>query len=104
MLAPGLPGIVAPKTAGRIIANMFKQIDLEDTGNGGMGNEMARNNGRLCLTGSHCTFEEVMPQIQRFIDAGANVIPIVSHTIMTTDTRFGQSEDWQKTAEGYNRQ
>ena len=23
------------------------------------------------LTGSHCTFEEVMPQIQGFVDAGA---------------------------------
>lgn len=48
------------------------------------------------LSGSHCTFEEIMPQIQRFVDAGANVIPIVSNTIMTTDTRFGKSEDWQK--------
>jgi dipicolinate synthase subunit A len=30
MLAPGLPGIVAPKTAGRIIANSLSQIILED--------------------------------------------------------------------------
>lgn len=48
------------------------------------------------LTGSHCTLEEVMPQIKRFKDDGANVIPIVSNTIMTTDTRFGSSENWQK--------
>lgn len=48
------------------------------------------------LSGSHCTFAEVMPQIQRFKDVGANVIPIVSNTIMTTDTRFGTSENWQK--------
>ncbi|MBG9793106.1 dipicolinate synthase subunit B [Paenibacillus dendritiformis] len=48
------------------------------------------------LTGSHCTFEEVMPQIQRFVDAGARVIPIASNTVMTTDTRFGTSEGWQK--------
>lgn len=48
------------------------------------------------LTGSHCTFEEVMPQIKRFKDSGANVVPIVSGTIMTTDTRFGSSENWQK--------
>ncbi|MBB6635334.1 dipicolinate synthase subunit B [Cohnella thailandensis] len=47
------------------------------------------------LTGSHCTLEEVLPQIQRFTDAGANVVPIVSSTIMTTDTRFGTSEHWQ---------
>ncbi|OPA77648.1 dipicolinate synthase subunit B [Paenibacillus selenitireducens] len=48
------------------------------------------------LSGSHCTFAEVMPQIQRFIDLGAKVVPIVSNTIMTTDTRFGTSENWQK--------
>jgi dipicolinate synthase subunit B len=47
------------------------------------------------LSGSHCTLPEVMPNIKRFVDAGANVIPIVSHTIMTTDTRFGTSEHWQ---------
>jgi dipicolinate synthase subunit B len=47
------------------------------------------------LSGSHCTLPEVMPHIQRFVDAGANVVPIVSATIMTTDTRFGSSEHWQ---------
>ncbi|MFE5319546.1 dipicolinate synthase subunit B [Paenibacillus sp. NPDC056579] len=50
----------------------------------------------FALTGSHCTFAEVMPQIQRFVDAGARVVPIVSYTILTTDTRFGTSENWQK--------
>jgi dipicolinate synthase subunit A len=30
LLAPGLPGIVAPKTAGRIIANCLIQIILAD--------------------------------------------------------------------------
>lgn len=48
------------------------------------------------LSGSHCTFAEVMPQIQRFVDAGANVVPIVTQTIMMTDTRFGKSADWQQ--------
>ncbi|MBC8080586.1 MAG: dipicolinate synthase subunit B [Gorillibacterium sp.] len=50
----------------------------------------------FALTGSHCTFEEVMPQIKRFIDAGANVVPIASNTLMSTDTRFGTSDSWQK--------
>jgi dipicolinate synthase subunit A len=35
LLAPGLPGIVAPKTAGRIIANSLTQIILEDKGQRG---------------------------------------------------------------------
>ncbi|AMA72719.1 MULTISPECIES: dipicolinate synthase subunit B [Aneurinibacillus] len=47
------------------------------------------------LTGSHCTFAEVMPEIQRLVDAGANIIPVISHTVATTDTRFGNSSDWQ---------
>lgn len=37
-----------------------------------------------------------MPQIKQFVDAGARVIPIVSNTIMTTDTRFGTSQSWQQ--------
>ncbi|MCI1692451.1 dipicolinate synthase subunit B [Aneurinibacillus aneurinilyticus] len=47
------------------------------------------------LTGSHCTFEEVMPEIQRLVDAGAEVVPVITHTVATTDTRFGNSNDWQ---------
>lgn len=31
LLAPGLPGIVAPKTAGRILANTLSRMILEDT-------------------------------------------------------------------------
>jgi dipicolinate synthase subunit B len=50
----------------------------------------------FALTGSHCTFEEVMPQIARFVSAGAKVFPIASYTLMSTDTRFGSSEHWQK--------
>ncbi|CAM2890003.1 dipicolinate synthase subunit B [Paenibacillus sediminis] len=48
------------------------------------------------ITGSHCTFAEVMPQIGRFVDEGANVVPIISQTVLTTDTRFGTSENWRK--------
>jgi dipicolinate synthase subunit B len=48
------------------------------------------------LTGSHCTLEEVMPQIKRFVDAGAKVVPIISNSVQITDTRFGKAADWQK--------
>ncbi|MFB0829087.1 dipicolinate synthase subunit B [Brevibacillus laterosporus] len=47
------------------------------------------------LTGSHCTLEETMPQIQLLVDAGARVVPIASQTVMTTDTRFGTTNHWQ---------
>ncbi len=46
------------------------------------------------LTGSHCTFDEVMPEMRRLKEAGAQVIPIVTHTLLTTDTKFGKAEDW----------
>ncbi|WP_435921194.1 dipicolinate synthase subunit B [Paenibacillus sp. DYY-L-2] len=48
------------------------------------------------VTGSHCTLAEVMPQIQRFVDDGANVVPIISQSVLSTDTRFGKAENWQK--------
>lgn len=48
------------------------------------------------VTGSHCTLAEVMPQIQRFVDDGANVVPIISQSVLSTDTRFGKSENWKK--------
>jgi len=37
MLAPGLPGIVAPKTAGRIIASVVSQLIMEDAAKRGNG-------------------------------------------------------------------
>lgn len=48
------------------------------------------------ITGSHCTIEEVMPVIQRFVDEGARVIPIISSSVLMTDTRFGTAQNWQK--------
>lgn len=48
------------------------------------------------LSGSHCTFSEVMPQVRRFKEAGAEIIPIVSNTLLTTDTRFGTAEEWRR--------
>ncbi|QFK73235.1 dipicolinate synthase subunit B [Pradoshia sp. D12] len=46
------------------------------------------------LTGSHCTYDEVYPQIEKLVHAGAEVVPVVSYTVKNTDTRFGKGEDW----------
>jgi dipicolinate synthase subunit B len=46
------------------------------------------------LTGSHCTYDEVFPEIERLVKEGAEVIPIVTFTVKNTDTRFGKGEDW----------
>ncbi|MBR7794816.1 MULTISPECIES: dipicolinate synthase subunit B [Virgibacillus] len=45
------------------------------------------------LTGSHCTYDQVFPQIERLIELNADVIPIVTYTVRTTDTKFGKAED-----------
>jgi len=51
------------------------------------------------LTGSHCTYDEVFPQIERLVKEGADVIPIVSHTVKSTTTRFGEGIEWVKKIE-----
>ncbi len=46
------------------------------------------------LTGSHCTFEEVIPEIEKLVKAGAEVVPVVTNTVEQTETRFGKGTDW----------
>lgn len=46
------------------------------------------------LTGSHCTHEEVLPQMERLVSMGARVIPILSHTVQTVDSKFGEAAHW----------
>ncbi|MBO4940671.1 MAG: dipicolinate synthase subunit B [Clostridia bacterium] len=47
----------------------------------------------FAITGSFCTFKKVFPQIKKLVDLGASVIPIMSETSYTTDTRFGKAEE-----------
>jgi dipicolinate synthase subunit B len=51
------------------------------------------------LTGSHCTYDVVYPEIEKLVNAGAEVIPVVTFTVQNTDTRFGKGEDWIKRIE-----
>lgn len=46
------------------------------------------------LTGSHCTYDAVYPEIEKLVQAGAEVLPIVTYTVKNTETRFGRGEDW----------
>lgn len=45
------------------------------------------------LTGSHCTIGQVLPVLQSLKDEGAELLPIFSKTVQTTDTRFGKAKD-----------
>ncbi|MGY8612732.1 dipicolinate synthase subunit B [Bacillus velezensis] len=51
------------------------------------------------LTGSHCTYEEVFPQIEALISQGAEVRPVVTSTVQSTDTRFGEGGVWVRKIE-----
>ena len=48
----------------------------------------------FALCGSFCTFKKVIPQMKKLTDEGYRVIPIMSHTAYTTDTRFGKSREF----------
>ena len=45
------------------------------------------------ITASHCTFSEVFPQLERLMQLKAEVVPIVTYTVRTTDTKFGKAKD-----------
>lgn len=51
------------------------------------------------VCGSHCSYDEVLPQVQALIDRGADVHTVMSHTAITTETRFGKPENLAKMLE-----
>jgi len=46
------------------------------------------------ITASHCTYDQVVPEMEKLVKEGAEVIPIITYTVKNTDTRFGRGEDW----------
>ncbi|MCZ2257012.1 dipicolinate synthase subunit B [Sporosarcina sp. G11-34] len=48
----------------------------------------------LGITASHCTYEEIIPVIDSLMDAGAIVVPVITHSVLTAATRFGTGEEW----------
>lgn len=53
----------------------------------------------FALCGSFCTFKKVIPQMKKLVNEGYKVIPIMSYTAYTTDTRFGKSRDFNEEIE-----
>lgn len=51
------------------------------------------------VTGSHCTYEEIYPEVKRLVDLGARVIPVFSRNMMEVSTRFGDAGEWAKKIE-----
>lgn len=50
----------------------------------------------FAVTGSFCTYKQVMPVIEELVGIGADVVPIVSFNAASIDTRFIKAEDFRK--------
>ena len=48
----------------------------------------------FAMCGSFCTFSKVLPEIERLVELGYDVVPIMSEFAYATDTRFGKAEDF----------
>lgn len=44
------------------------------------------------LTGSFCTLQNALAQMEKLVLLGADVLPVVSYMVKSTDTRFGTSK------------
>ncbi|NJD01087.1 MAG: dipicolinate synthase subunit B, partial [Ruminiclostridium sp.] len=54
----------------------------------------------FALTGSFCTFAKVMPELEKLVSEGADIIPVISETVDKYDTRFGKADEWKAKIEG----
>lgn len=50
----------------------------------------------FAMCGSFCTFEKVLPQMERLVARGTEIIPVMSRNAAELDTRFGRAEDWKE--------
>ena len=51
------------------------------------------------MTGSFCTFKNVIEQLSELKKTGANIIPIMSFNSYNLDTKFGKASEFIKTVE-----
>ncbi len=50
----------------------------------------------FALTGSFCTLDQVLVEMEKLKKEGANIVPIISEAVSRTDTRFGKARDWKE--------
>ena len=57
----------------------------------------------FAITGSFCTFERALKQIEYFVSKGMEVLPIMSFNAYGIDTRFGSASDFISRIESITR-
>lgn len=50
----------------------------------------------FCMTGSFCTFSKAFSAMEALRDAGCDILPIMSLSAGTVDTRFGTAQEHKK--------
>ena len=50
----------------------------------------------LCITGSFCTFSNLLKALDDLIGAGYDVIPVFSYNVSNLDTRFYKQADFER--------
>ncbi len=58
--------------------------------------ELAGKRIGFALTGSFCTFEDIMNPLQELVAADAHVYPIMSDMAFRLDSRFGSANSWRE--------
>ncbi|MDR0315109.1 MAG: dipicolinate synthase subunit B [Oscillospiraceae bacterium] len=54
----------------------------------------------FAMCGSFCTFSDIIPQISLLLENDFDVVPIMSQTAYSLDTRFGKADDFIQEIEG----
>ncbi len=53
------------------------------------------------LTGSFCTFSKTIEQIEKIVESGAEVLPVMSFNAYNLDTKFRQKQRFYRTNRKY---
>ena len=53
----------------------------------------------FAFTGSFCTFDKVLIELEKIAADGADVLPIISEAVDSFDTRFGKANEWKSKIE-----
>ncbi len=48
----------------------------------------------VAMSASHCNLARAMKQLQVLVAEGADITPVISGNVRTTETRFGKPDDW----------
>ncbi len=54
----------------------------------------------FAFTGSFCTFDKTIRELEKMVAEGADIMPIISGAVDSFDTKFGRAEDWKTKMEG----